>query len=113
MTRAPVTLADQGIFIEPDDADELIDLLADAAWVIGHLAAVPAAEEASACAPTRPASCAELAIDLQMAAAGLDEAAAAGQENTYIGACCRKAAAPAGKQPRHAPDKQHSGKGAR
>jgi hypothetical protein len=113
MTRAPVTLADQGIFIEPDDADELIDLLADAAWVIGHLAAVPAAEEACASAPARPASCAELALDLQMAAAGLDEAATAGRENTYMGACCRKAPGPAGKHPRHAPENQHSGKGTR
>jgi len=51
MTRMPVTLADQGIFIEPDDADELTGLLADAAWVIGHLAGHPAAEDACAHAP--------------------------------------------------------------
>ena len=111
MTRIPVTLADQGIFIEPDDADELIDLLADAAWVIGHLAAVPAAEEACSRAPARPASCAELAMDLRLAAAGLDEAATAGQENYYMAAHSRKAASPGGKQPRHAPESQHSGKG--
>jgi hypothetical protein len=54
MTRMPVTLADQGIFIEPDDADELTDLLADAGWVIGHLAGQPAAEDACARAPARP-----------------------------------------------------------
>lgn len=113
MTRAPVTLADQGIFIEPDDADELIDLLADAAWVIGHLASVPEAEEACACAPARQGTCAELAVDLQIAAAGLDEAATAGQENTYMAASCRKPASPARKHPRHAPENQHSEKGTR
>ena len=56
MTRPPVTLADQGVFIEPDDADELTDLLTDAAWVIGHLASDPAAEDACARAPGRPAA---------------------------------------------------------
>ncbi len=56
MERMPVTLADQGIFIEPEDADELTDLLADAARVIGQLAAVPAAEEACARAPARAAA---------------------------------------------------------
>jgi hypothetical protein len=110
MSPMPVTLADQGIFIEPDDADELIDLLADAAWVIGHLAGVPAAEEACGCAPARLGSCAELALDLRLAAAGLDEAATAGQENTYIAAHGRTPAGPAGKHPRHAPENQHSGK---
>jgi len=80
MSRMPVTLADQGIFIEPEDADELTDLLADAAWVIGSLAGGPAAEDACAGAPGQPGSCAELAIDLRLAAAGLDEAATAGQE---------------------------------
>ena len=92
MTRIPVTLADQGIFIEPDDADELIDLITDAAWVIGHLAAVPAAEEACGCAPARQGSCTELAMDLRLAAACLDDAATAGRENTYIAAHCGKAA---------------------
>lgn len=108
MTRMPVTLADQGIFIDPDDADELVDLLVDAAWVIGHLASLPAAEDACARAPARPASCAELAIDLRLAAAGLDEAATAGQENTYMTAHARKTASPRGKRPRHTPEKQHS-----
>ncbi|MGO8885329.1 MAG: hypothetical protein ACLQI7_16820 [Streptosporangiaceae bacterium] len=111
MERMPVTLADQGIFIEPEDADELTDLLADAAWVIGHLAAVPAAEEACASAPARQGSCTELAMDLRLAAAGLDEAATAGQENTYLAASARKAAGPGGKRLRHAPEKKHSGKG--
>jgi hypothetical protein len=110
MSRMPVTLADQGIFIEPDDADELIDLLADAAWVIGHLAAVPAAEEACSRAPARQGSCAELALDLRLAAAGLDEAATAGQENTYIAAHGRTPAGPGGDHPRHAPENQHSEK---
>ena len=113
MTRPPVTLADQGVFIEPDDADELTDLLTDAAWVIGHLAGDPAAEDACAQAPG-PASCAELALDLRLAAAGLDEAATAGCDSTYLtalpgksteGACTR------GKRPRHATEKKHSGEG--
>jgi hypothetical protein len=111
MSRMPVTLADQGIFIEPEDADELTDLLADAAWVIGSLAAVPAAEEACASAPARPGSCTELALDLRLAAAGLDEAATAGRENTYMAASVRKAAGPGGKRPRHDPENQHSEKG--
>ncbi len=111
MTRMPVTLADQGIFIEPEDADELTDLLADAAWVIGHLAGCPPAEEACGRAPARPGSCTELALDLRLAAAGLDEAATAGQENTYMAAHCRTQAGPGGKHPRHAPENQHSEKG--
>jgi hypothetical protein len=111
MSRMPVTLADQGIFIEPEDADELADLLADAAWVIGSLAGGPAAEDACAGAPGQPGSCAELAIDLRLAAAGLDEAATAGQENRYMAAHGRKGAGPAGNRTRHAGENQHSGKG--
>ena len=109
MTRPPVTLADQGVFIEPGDADELTDLLTDAAWVIGHLASDPAAEDACARAPGRPASCAELAID-----AGLDEAATAGQHSTYLTALpgkSTKGAGTRGKRPRHATEKKHSGEG--
>ena len=111
MSRMPVTLADQGIFIEPEDADELADLLADAAWVIGSLAGGPAAEDACAGAPGQPGSCAELAIDLRLAAAGLDEAATAGQENRYMAAHGRKGSGPAGNRTRHAGENQHSGKG--
>jgi len=110
MSRMPVTLADQGIFIGPEDADELTDLLADAAWVIGHLAGHPAAEEACASAPARQDTCTELAIDLRLAAAGLDEAATAGQENHYIAAHGRKGASPVRKHPRHDPENQHSEK---
>jgi len=111
MTSTPVTLADQGIFIEPDDADDLIDLIADAAWVIGHLARHPAAEDACARAPARPGSCEELALDLRLAAAGLDEAATAGQENTYMTAHARKGGAASGKHPQHAREKQRSEEG--
>ncbi len=111
MTRMPVTLADQGIFIEPDDADELTDLLADAAWVIGHLAGHPTAEDACARAPERQGSCEQLALDLRLAAAGQDEAATAGQENRYMAAHCRKQASTGEKRPRHAPENQHSEKG--
>jgi len=111
MSRMPVTLADQGIFIEAEDADELTDLVADAAWVIGCLAGHPAAEEACARAPAGPGSCTELALDLRLAAAGLDDASTAGQENTYMAASFRKAAGPGGKHPRHDPENQHSEKG--
>ena len=111
MSRMPVTLADQAVVLDPEDADELTDLLADAAWVIGHLAGQPAAEDACACAPARQGSCADLALDLRLAAAGLDEAAAAGQENHYMAAHCQKQESPAGKRPRHDPENQHSGKG--
>jgi hypothetical protein len=110
MSMMPVTLADQGILIDPDDADELIDLLVDAAWVIGHLASVPAAEEACSRAPARQGSCAELAMDLKLAAAGLDEAATAGQENRYMAACGRTGEGTAGNHPRHAPENQRSEK---
>lgn len=114
MTRMPVTLADQGVFIEPEDADELADLLTDAAWVIGHLASLPAAEEACASAPARQGSCAELpAIDLRLAAAAVDEATAACEENRYIAAHCRKRPGPGRKLPRHDPEDQHSKKGKR
>lgn len=111
MSKMPVTLADQGIFIEPEDADGLIGLLVDAAWVIGHLASLPAAERAAACAPARPASCTELALDLRIAAAGLDEAATAGCDNTYIGAQVTTAAGPGRKDPQPAMEKKHSGEG--
>lgn len=111
MARLPVTLADQGIFIGPEDADELTDLLVDAAWVIGHLASVPAAEDACARAPARAGSCAELAMDLRLAAAGLDEAATAGHDNTYIGAQVRTRPRPGRKRPGHAAEKKHSGEG--
>ncbi len=109
----PVSLADQGIFIDPDDADELTDLLADAAWVISHLAGHPAAEDACSRAPARPGNCAELAIDLRLAAAGLDEAATAGQENHYMAAHCRTPGGPGKDHPRHTPENQHSEKGKR
>jgi hypothetical protein len=114
MPRTPVTLADQGVFIEPDDADELTDLLTDAAWVIGCLAGDPAAEDACARAPGRPASCAELVIDLRLAAAGLDEAATAGHDSTCMTALPgkgRKGASTRGKHPQHATEKKHSGEG--
>jgi len=109
MARLPVTLADQGVLIEPEDADELTDLLVDAAWVIGHLASLPAAEDACARAPGRPGGCAELAIDLRLAAAALDDAATAGHDNAYIGAQVRTPPAAGRKRPRHAAENEHSG----
>ena len=76
--REPVTVADQAVLLEPDDVDELVDMLLDAAAVIGALAGDPGAEAARAEAGAGPqAGCEELAIDLRLAAAGLDEASAA------------------------------------
>ena len=75
--REPVTVADQPVLLEPDDVDELVDMLLDAAAVIGALAGYPAAEDARAGSGNGPqASCEELAVDLRLAAAGLDEASA-------------------------------------
>ena len=74
----PVTVADQGVFLGPDDADELIDLLTDAAAVTGAVAGQAAAEDALAAAGASPArDCAELAIDLRLAASLLDDATTA------------------------------------
>ena len=75
----PVTVADQGVFLGPDEADELIDLLIDAAAVTGAVAGHPAAEDARAGAAASPArDCAELAIDLRLAASLLDADTTAG-----------------------------------
>jgi len=109
MARTPAAWADQPVVIDEEDAGELIDLLTDASWVIGHLAGVPAAEQACASAPAGPCGCHDLALDLHLAAAALDDAAAAaGHGNTYMTLLARKKAGPAGKNPRHAAEKQHS-----
>lgn len=112
MARTQDTIADQGTFISPDDADELIGLLTDAAAVIGALAGSPAAETAlagGACGPAR--DCSELAIDLRLAAARIDEdtTEAAGRK-PYITAHGRKTAGEFREAPRHAPENQHSEK---
>ena len=72
--RMPVTVAGQGVFLGPDEVDELADLLIDVATVIGHLAGHPAAEAALAGDGNAPQhDCAELTLDLRLAAARLDE----------------------------------------
>jgi hypothetical protein len=110
MTRTPGTIADQGAFITPDEADELVDLLTDAAAVIGALAGEPAAETALAAAGSGPArDCAELAIDLRLAAARLDEDTTA-PENSPRDIMRPGKDQASGKAPRHAPENQHSGK---
>ena len=114
MTRNPVTLADQGIFLDADDAGELADLLADAAWVIGHLASLPDAEHASATAPCGPGTCTDLAADLRLAGLAIEDAATAGNDNTYLTLLGRKAAAHisnGGNDQQHARKKQHSAEG--
>jgi hypothetical protein len=120
MTRNPVTLADQGIFLDADDAGELADLLADAAWVIGHLASLPAAEHASATAPCGPCTCSDLAGDLKLAGLAVEDAAIAGNDNTYLTLLGRTAPAGTGtgtgtgqNDTQHAAEKQHSAEGRR
>lgn len=112
MTRIPVTLADQGVLLEPDDVDELADLLTDAATVIGHLAGHPAAEAALAADGTGPArDCAELTLDLRLAAARLDEDAAARRISDQISGHGGKGGNAEWKSPGHAAENQHSGEG--
>jgi hypothetical protein len=114
MTRNPVTLADQGVLLEPDDVDELVDLLTDAATVIGHLAGHPAAEAALAAGGTGLArDCGELTLDLRLAAARLDEDAAAQPVSDQIGSHDGKGGNAERKSPGHAAENQHSGEGQR
>lgn len=101
--RTPVTVADQGLFISPDDTDELVELLLDAATVIGHLAGHPAAEAALAGDGTGPAQdCTELTIDLRLAAARLDEDTTAARITGHIRKHSGKGDDAAGETPGHA-----------
>lgn len=103
-------LGGQGVTLDPADADDLADLLLQAAAVIHVLAGDPGAEAAAAQAVTGEAgSCQDLAIRLQLAAAELEEQAAIWppappgkhpQNTTPANA--------AGKRPRHAAENQHS-----
>ena len=108
--RIPVTVADQGVFVGPDEADELVDLLTDAAAVIGHLAGHPAAEAALAADGSGPQQdCTELTLDLRLAAARLDEDTTARRISDHISKHIRKGDDAAGESMRHAGDNQHSG----
>jgi len=109
MTRNPVTIADQGLFIGPDQADELVDLLLDAATVIGHLAGHPAAEAALAEDGHGPAEdCAELTLDLRVAAATLDYDTTSEKINSQLASHLTRYADAEGKRRQHAGKKQHS-----
>lgn len=110
MTRMPVTIADQGVLLDPEEADDLVDLLLEAAMVIGALAGTPQAEAACTRAVTGGrGSCELLAIDLQLAAADVADQAESkppakpGKETQIT-----KQASAAMKHPRHATEKQHS-----
>ena len=108
--RIPVTVADQGVFVGPDEADELIDLLIDAATVIGHLAGHSAAETALAADGNGPQQeCAELTIDLRLAAARLDEDTTARRISGHIKKHNGKGGDAATESMQHAGDNQHSG----
>jgi hypothetical protein len=108
--RIPVTVADQGVFVGPDEVDELVDLLTDAAAVIGHLAGHPAAETALAEDGSGPQQdCTELTLDLRLAAARLDEDTTARRISGHISRHTGKGDDAAGESMRHAGDDQHSG----
>jgi len=108
----PVTVADQGLFIGPEEADELVDLLIDAATVIGHLAGHPAAETALAADGNGPQQdCAELTMDLRLAAARIDEETAARRITDHIKKHSRKAGDEFTKTLRRAGENQHSEEG--
>lgn len=71
----PVTVADQSAVLDPEAADELIEVLRHAAAVIGALAGDPAAAAALAACPCGAGhDITALWWDLQLAAADLDEA---------------------------------------
>jgi hypothetical protein len=108
----PVTVADQGTFISPEDADELVDLLTDAATVIGHLAGHPAAEDALAAGRSGlQQDCTELTLDLRLAAARLDEDTTARRITGHIKKHDSKGDDGATKTLRHAGENQHSAGG--
>jgi hypothetical protein len=108
----PITVADQGTFITPEDADDLVDLLTEAATVIGHLAGHPAAEDALAGGRSGPRQdCAELTIDLRLAAARLDEDTTSSGITGYIKKDSGKGDDAINKRPRHAGENQHSADG--
>jgi hypothetical protein len=107
--RLPVTVADQGIFLAPDDADELVDLLTDAAAVTGSLAGSPAAEAALAADGSgQQQDCTELTLDLRLAAARLDEDTTARRISGHIKKHSGKGDDAARKSTRHAGENQHS-----
>jgi len=108
----PVTVADQGVFLGPDEADELIDLLADAAAVTGAVAGQPAAEAALAGAGASQArDCAELAVDLRLTASLLDADTTAAGNVSAKPAPARKSTGPAGNH-RDTPGKTNTPKNA-
>jgi hypothetical protein len=112
MTRTPVTVADQALALWPEDVDELVDLLTDAAAVIGALAGSPPAEAALAEAGAAGLdSCTDLAIDLRLAAARLDEETTARPVNDHVTKGGRKSADTQQNRLRHAAENQHSQEG--
>jgi hypothetical protein len=108
MTRMPVTLADQGMTLWPEEVDELVDLLTDAAAVIGALAG-PAADAALAEAGAAGLdSCTDLVIDMRLAAARLDEDTTVARINDHVTTGRKKYADAEQKRMRHAGKDQHS-----
>jgi hypothetical protein len=107
--RYPVTIAEGSVLLGPGEADALADLLMDAATVIGHLAGHPAAEAALAESGCGPAGdCAELTLDLRVAASQIGEDTAARRLNDLVARNCQKYAAQQRKRPQHAGKNKHS-----
>jgi hypothetical protein len=108
MTRMPVTLAGQGMTLWPEEVDELVDLLTDAAAVIGALAG-PAADTALAEAGAAGLdSCTDLVIDMRLAAARLDEDTTIARINDHVTRGRKKYADAEQKRMRPAGKDQHS-----
>jgi len=107
--RHPVTLAEGSVLLGPGEADMLADLLMDAATVIGCLAGHPAAESALAAGGCGPAGdCAELTLDLRVAAAQLDEGTAARRVNALVARNLRAYADQNRERRQHAGKHKHS-----
>src|ERR1022692_1327221 len=107
MTRMPGQPRRPERAARPGEADDLVDLLLETATVIHALAGVPAAEAAAAQAVTGGrVSCQDLVIDLQLAAAGIEEQAA-GRHGRLLGKeeQVTTPANAAGKNPRGMPQK--------
>lgn len=107
--RYPVTITEGSVLLGPAEADALADLLMDAATVIGHLAGHPAAEAAlaaDACGPA--ADCAELTLDLRVAAGQISDDLTARRLNEQLSRNLSKYAGQNQKRRQHAGKEKHS-----
>jgi hypothetical protein len=107
--RYPVTVAEGSVLLSAGETDALADLLMDAATVIGHLAGHPAAEAALAAGGCGPAAdCAELTLDLRVAAGQLSDDLAARRVNDLLARNRREYAGQNRERQEHARKEKHS-----